>query len=172
MSDGAITRRPHLLGVFPKIPRPKSQLASLPILGPRLKFTRRQSDGEDSVLSVESDHVAVAQERDWSANSSLRSDMTDTEAARCTGEAAIGDQGHLATHALAIQSRGGRQHFAHARTAFGALVSDDEHVAFAIRLVFHRLEARLFAIEATRRPGELQIRHPGDLHDRASRGQI
>src|SRR5207245_7849997 len=127
MRDGAIARRPDLLGVFPQIPRSKSWLAGLPILRPRLKLARRQSDGENSILSVQSDHVAVAQECDRAANGSLRPDMADTEATRSAGEATISDQGHLAAHALAVQRRRGRQHLAHARTALGSFVADDEH---------------------------------------------
>src|SRR5262245_29023539 len=172
MRNGAIARRPHLLGVFPKVARAKSLLAGLPTLGPRIELGRRKRDVERSLVGIEGDHVAVAQERDRPANRSLRPDMADAETAGRAGEAAIRNQRHLAAHALPVERSGGRQHLAHARAAFGALVSDHEHVAFPILLVLHGLEARLFAVKAARGPGELHVRHPGNFHDRASRRQV
>src|SRR5262245_44597496 len=139
MRNGALARRPHLLGVFPKIARAKSMLTGLPTLGPRLELGRRQRDVERSLVGIEGDHVAVAQERDRPAYRGLRPDMAHAETPRCAGEAAVGDQRHLAAHALSVEGGGGRQHLTHARTALGSFVSDDEHVAFPIRLVLHDL---------------------------------
>src|SRR5262249_34728695 len=61
MRNGAIARRPHLLGVFPKIARSNIKLARLPGLGPHVELGRRERDVERSLLRIESDHVAVAQ---------------------------------------------------------------------------------------------------------------
>ena len=114
----------------------------------------RQVDVERALLAVELDDVAVAQQRDRAADCGFRADMADAEAARAAGEAAVGDQRDLAAHALAVERRGGREHLAHAGTAVRALVADDQHVAFLVLLVLHRLEAGFFAIEAARRTGE------------------
>ena len=136
-------------------------------------FLRLASSSSDSLTSmralvgVDRDDVAVAQKRDRAADRRLRPDMADAEAARRAGEAPVGDQRDLVAHALAVKRRGGRQHLAHAGAAARALVADDEHVAFLVVLVLHRLEAGLLAVEAARRAGELQVRHAGDLHDRA-----
>ena len=94
--------------------------------------------------------------------------MADAEAARRAGEPAVGDERDLVAHALAVESRGGGQHLAHAGTAARPLVADDEHLAFLVPAVRHGLEAGLLAVEAARRTAEdlLVERHAGDLHDR------
>src|SRR3954466_12260467 len=93
--------------------------------------------------------------------------MADAEAAGRAGEAAVGDQRDLAAHALTVEHPGGREHFSHARPAAWALIADDEDFALFVFLVLDRLEARLFAVEAARRAGELEFGQAGDLHDRA-----
>src|SRR3954454_6333780 len=98
--------------------------------------------------------------------------MADAEAARRAREAPVGDQCDLAAGALPGQCRRGGEHLAHAGAAFGALVADDEHVAFLVSAGLDRLETGLLAIEAARRAGELERLQAGDLHDRAVRSKI
>ncbi len=91
--------------------------------------------------------------------------MTDTETAASAGEATVGNERHFVAHALAIESRGGRQHLTHARAAFRALVADDNDIAFLVALGADRGERVLLAIEAARRPTECQPLHAGHLDD-------
>src|SRR5207237_3065379 len=103
---------------------------------------------------IDGDHVAVAQQSDRAADRRLRADMTDTETLRRARETPVRDQCDLAAGALAGESCRGREHLAHAGAAPGALVADDEDVAFLVGARLDRLEAGLFAVKAARRAAE------------------
>src|SRR5580693_4034948 len=172
MGHRAITRRPDLLGVFPQIARPIFLGARLPGLGAGGELGVAQLDVQRALLGIELDDVAVANEPDRTAHGGLGPDMADAKAARRAGETAVGDQRDLAAHALTVERSSGRQHLTHAGAAFRALISYDQHVAFPVRPVLDRFEASFLAIEATRRPGETQARHAGNLNDGAFRREI
>src|SRR5260221_13426403 len=172
MGDGALLGVADGLRVFPQRARLIAVAARLPAaftlrqLGIAQRHVDRAGDG------VDRDLVAVAQEGDRSADRRLRPDMTDAEAVRRAGEAAVGDQRHLLADALPVERRGRRQHLAHARPAARALVADHDYVAFLVAALVDCGERVLLAIEAERRPLEAQGLHAGDLHDRAARRQI
>src|ERR1044072_5268325 len=92
MGHGAIDGGPDLLGVFPQIAGGETGLARLPavlaaiplFVGPR--NVDRAGDG------IDRDHVAIAQQRNRSAQRSLGTDMADAKAARRTREAAVRDE--------------------------------------------------------------------------------
>src|SRR5580693_53817 len=167
MGHRAIARRSDLLGVFPQIARRVFLGARPPGFGAGGELGVAQLDVERSLFGIELDDVAVADEPDRAAHGSLGADMADAEAAGRAGEPAVRDQRDLAAHALAVERSGGRQHLTHAGTAFRALVTDDQHVAFPVRPVLDGFEASFLAIEAARRPGETQARHAGNLNDGA-----
>ncbi len=98
--------------------------------------------------------------------------MADAEAAGGAGEASVGDQRHLVAHALSIERGGGGKHLAHAGTALRPLIADDQHVAFLVGALGHRLEAGLLAVEAAGRPGEFLVLQPRHLHDGAVRREV
>src|SRR5205807_5322316 len=56
---------------------------------------------------------------------------------------------------------------ARAWTPSRPLLTDPQQVSLAVVPTRHSSEARLFAVEAARRAGDLQVLHAGDLHDRA-----
>src|SRR4029078_8342415 len=112
------------------------------------------------------DDVAITDERDRPPDRCLGPDVADAEAPRRAGKPAVGDQGHLAARALSVERGGGRQHLTHTRTALGAFVTNDEHVAFLVLARLDRGESILLAVEATRRPGEFQLLHDSHFHDR------
>src|SRR5690606_15069628 len=93
--------------------------------------------------------------------------MADAEPASSAGKAPVGDQGDLVAHALPVDSGSGRQHLAHAGPALRPLIADDEDVAFLVAAVLNRLEGFLFTVEDQGGAAELEILHPGNLHDRA-----
>src|SRR6202043_1002126 len=167
MGHGAIARRPDLLGVFPQIARPIFLGPRLPGFGAGGELAVAQLDVQRTLLGIELDDVAVANEPDRAAHGSLGPDVTDAEAARRAGETAVGDQRDLAAHALTVERSGGRQHFTHAGAAFRALVTDDQHVAFPVRPVLDVFEESSLPVEAARGPAETQARHAGNLNDRA-----
>src|SRR5580704_10612427 len=167
MGHRAIARRPDLLGVFPQIARAIFLGARLPGFGAGGKLGVAQLDVERALFGIELDDVAVANEPDRTAHGGLGPDMADAKTARRAGEPAVGDQRDLAAHALTVERSSGRQHFTHAGAAFRALITDDQHVAFPVRLVLDGFEASFLAVEAARRPGETQARHAGNLNDGA-----
>src|SRR5580692_12453603 len=167
MGERAETRRTHLLGVFPQIAGPEFLRAWLPFLLPLIEFALRQLDVERSLHGIELDDVAVAQKRDRSADRGLGTDMADAESAGGARKTAVSDERDLGAHALSVKRGGGRKHFTHPGTALRPLVADDQHVAFLVRLFPDRLEASFLAVEATRRTGELQALHPGNLNNGA-----
>src|SRR5262249_33010159 len=109
---------------------------------------------------------------DRTTDRGLRSDVADAEAPRRPGEAAIGDQRHLAAHPLAIERGRGREHLAHAGAAARPLIADDQDLAFLVLALLHRLEAGLLAVEAARWTGEFEVLHAGDFDDRTVRREV
>ena len=98
--------------------------------------------------------------------------MADAEAARGAGEAAVGDESHLVTHALTIERRRGRQHLAHAGAAARAFIADDEDLALLVVLRRDGLEAGLLVVETAGGAGEDQVLHARHLHDGAFGGEV
>src|SRR5690606_15486111 len=143
------------LRVFPQIPGTERFSARLPCAAAPLQFLVVEVHVDRAVHGVDGDYVAVLQERDRTANGRFRSHMADAETARRAREAPVGDERKFVAHALAVKRRRRREHLAHARSALWALVADDQHLAFLVLLVSHRLEAGFFAVEAARGAGEL-----------------
>src|SRR5438552_8368894 len=172
MGHGAVARGPDLLGVFPQISGGEFGTSRLPGFCPRIELCFRQLDVEDAFIGIEHDEVTIVQQPDRTADRGLRPDMAYAESARSAGKASVGDQRDLAAHALAVERCGGRQHFAHSGAALRPFVANDEHVAFLVLLLLHRLEARFLPVKAARRAGEFRIRHPGNLHNGAFRREV
>src|SRR6185312_2612602 len=169
MGDGALLGVAHRLGVFPDRARLVLVAARLPALAPLGQLGLAQLDRDGALLGVDRDHVAVLQQRDRPAHRGLRPDMSDAEAARRAGEAAVGDERDLAARSLAVERRRGRQHLAHAGAAARPLIADDEDVALLVLPLLDAGEGILLAVEAARRAAEAELRHAGDLDDRALR---
>ena len=81
------------------------------------------------VGDINTDGIALLDQADGAAGSSLGADVADGRAAGCAGEAAVGDEGHGLIQLHAGQSGGGVEHLAHTGAALGALVADDHHIA-------------------------------------------
>ena len=129
-------------------------------------------DVEGALHGIDRDDVAVANMRDRSADGGFRTHMADAEAAGRSGEAPVGNERDLPAHALSVEGRGGRQHLSHPGATLGPLVTDHEHVAFPVLLFLDGLEARFLPVKAARRAGKPQVRHPGNLNDRAFRREV
>src|SRR6185437_8223099 len=121
MGNGASSRRTDLVRIFPQITTAEGACRRLPTLLALSELALAELDIERPIFGVEHDHVAVAKERDRTATCRLGADMADTEAARGTREAPIGDQRELVAHALAVERRRSRQHLAHAGATLRAL---------------------------------------------------
>src|SRR3569623_3738643 len=106
----AVAGRPHELGILPDRTRAILGLARRPALLALGEFVLADVHGNLSRDRVEGDDVAILDQSDRTADSRLRPDMADTEAARRPREAAVGDERDLVAHALAVERRRGRQH--------------------------------------------------------------
>ncbi len=93
-------------------------------------------------------------ERDRAADSRLRPEMADAEAARAAGEPPVGHQRHVLAHALAVDGGGRCQHLAHARPAAWALVADHQDFAGLVVAPQHGGEAVFLRFEDAGRTGE------------------
>src|SRR4029079_17116057 len=149
----------HLLGVLPQIAGAVIVLARLPLRLALGEFLGGAFHVERTLHRIDLDDVAVADQPDRAADRRLRPDMADAEPARGAREASIGDQRDFFARALAVKRGRGREHFAHAGTAARPLVADHQNIAFFVFAVLHRIEAGLFAVEATRRAAELERLH-------------
>src|SRR6202041_1149214 len=78
---------------------------------------------------VESNNVAIAQQRDRSAVRRFRSDVADHQPVRRTAETSIRDQCDTSVNSLTCERAGHRQHFAHPRPALRSLIAYDDHVS-------------------------------------------
>src|SRR5215467_11271074 len=87
MGDGTSARRPNLVLVFPQGAAPKRRRLWLPLLCPAVELVLAQLDVERSLLGIEDDHVAVAEEPDRTADGGLGPNMSDAKSARGAGEA-------------------------------------------------------------------------------------
>src|SRR5262245_46703877 len=163
MGHGTRSRRANLIRILPQGAARERHRRRLPRLGTLLQLVRVELDIEGAFPGVKRNHVAVADERDGAAERGLRADMTDAKPTRGAGEAAVGDERHLVAHALAVKRRGRRQHLAHAGAAFGALVADDDDVAFFVALGADGGEGVLLAIEKEGGAEEFQYLHTGQF---------
>src|SRR3546814_16564879 len=95
--------------------------------------------------------------------------MTDREARRAAGEAAVGEKGAGGAEALRLQITGRVEHFLHARPALGAFVADDDDVAGADLTPQSAHHGGVLALIDPRRAGEGQnvFVERGRLHEAA-----
>src|SRR5690554_441100 len=131
-------------------------LARRPGLAPRRQLLIAQGDRKRSGLGVDADHVAILEKTDRSADRRLRADMPDAEAARGARKPAIGDEGDLVPHALAVKRGRRGQHFAHAGPTARPFIADDQNVAFLVVLVLDGVEDLFLTVKTARGPGELE----------------
>ena len=138
----------------------------------QLLFRNLQPDR--TVRDVDGDRVTVLDQADHPAGRRLRRDVPDRQARRAPREATIGQQrtGRPQTHRL--QVAGGIEHLLHARTALGALIADDHHVAGHHIAAQNAGHGVFLALEDLGLARELQdaLVHARRLHDAAVLGQV
>src|SRR3546814_240432 len=111
------------------------------------------------------DHITILNQGDRATVSSFRTNMTNAEATRAAREATVSDERHLLPETLTIESRSRRKHFAHARTALGAFVANDDDGTFGNLTVLDGCKSLFLAIKNTCGTTELQAMHTRDLDD-------
>ena len=122
---------------------------------------------------VDADSITVANECDRSSVDRLGSHVTDAKAPRSAAESAVGDEGAIGAATGTFQRSGDGQHFAHSRSALGALVTNDEH-GVGSNLTGHDGGHRtVLSVEHARGAFEESLfgGEPGHLHHTAERRQ-
>ena len=120
---------------------------------------------------VDHDAVALGDEGDGTTVDGLGGDVADTEAVGSPGEAAVGDERSVAATAGALHGPGDGEHLAHAGTALGTLVSDDDDVTGLDPVVQHGDHGGILAVEHAGPAVEVVDVEAGHLHDGAQRGE-
>src|SRR4051812_49706125 len=123
MRDGAERRLPDQLCIFSERTGAMPWRSRRPRRAARSELIVVQQNVEAARLYIDPDAIAIAHQRQRSADEGLRRDVTDAHAPRRAGEAAVSDQRHLLAHALAVDQRRDTKHLAHAGTADRAFVA-------------------------------------------------
>ena len=119
------------------------------------------------------DDVAFADGGDGAADGCFGRDVTGHEAARGSGEATVGEEGHgLAQFGDAGDGGRDLQHLAHAGSAFRTFVADDDHVVGLDLAALDGVEGVLLGVEDARRAAMLEALVSGDLDDAAFGSEI
>ena len=84
---------------------------------------------QDAVVDVDFDLVAGAHEADRAAGRGLGRDVSEGDARRAAGEAAVGDERALLAQAQALEVGGRVEHLLHAGSSLRPLVADHHYVA-------------------------------------------
>src|SRR5690625_1848999 len=84
--------------------------------------------GQCALAYVDGDRVAILNQTNYTAVSSLRGDVANGQTRGTTGEAAIGNQGACLAQTGALEEGGRVQHLLHARASSWALVADDDDI--------------------------------------------
>src|SRR5579859_6922971 len=84
---------------------------------------------EELLSGIDGDLVAFVYQSDCAAHCGLGGNMTYDHAVRSAGKASIGDQADGIAQSCADQRRRRRKHLAHAWSALGTLVSDDNYIS-------------------------------------------
>src|SRR3546814_20375686 len=77
-----------------------------------------------AVDRVDTDRIAVLDQRDRAPLSRFGADMADAEATRAARKTAVGDERDLFAHPLPVERGGGRQHRTPHGAPIGAFVTD------------------------------------------------
>ena len=82
--------------------------------------------------------------------------MADAGAARCTGEATVGEKGNVFIQSHAGQYGGGIQHLPHARAAFGSFITDNDYIALVNLFGANGFDSFVFRVKYPGRTGMYQ----------------
>ena len=98
--------------------------------------------------------------------------MPGHQAVRRARKASVGQQRHGVTQSGAHQSRGDRQHLAHARPALRPFITNHQYITLLNLVAIDGRERRFFGIKDPRRPAERFEIVPRNLNHTAFRRKI
>ena len=128
VGDGAEVGLADVVGVFGEDAAREDGGAALEGFAAAGEFAGGDFEIELMGEGVDGDGVAIFHEGERAAEVGLGRDVADDEAARAAGEATVGDERDVVAEAAAHDGAGGGEHFAHAGSAFGPFVADDDDV--------------------------------------------
>ena len=172
VGDGAKVGGADGLGVFGKDAAGVFGLGRFPLGEAGLDFGFGDFEGEGSFVGVDGNGVSVLDNGKGAAFGGFGGDVANNEAVAAAGESAVGDEGDMVAKPFAHDGGGGRQHFSHAGSAFGAFVADDEDVAFLDFVVEDGLEGGFFGVEGFSSAAEVEAFFAADFGDGAGFGEI
>ena len=135
-------------------------------------FCIRHIELQQQGVCVDGDRITLVDQRNRAAHSRFGGHVADHHAPGAAREAAIGYQAHALAESRANQRASGRQHFGHARAAFGAKVAQNHHVARDDLAVQNRFEGGLLVVKHTGRACHHWFFQAGDLGHAAFRRQV
>lgn len=146
---------------------------SLPLLPSTSKLGLVNVEVEQALLGVDGDGVAILDETDGTTDRGLGHDVTDQEAVRAAGEAAVGDESAGGAEAGAHECGGGLEHLGHAGSALGAGVADDNDGLFLLfdLVALESGDEIVLVVEDAGLADEAGAFLAGDLADGAAGGQ-
>src|SRR6202041_4206954 len=118
---------------------------------------------------INRDDVAGLDKSDRTSLRRLGANMPNAKSSCSTRESPVSYQRNLLAHALAIECCSGREHFAHARAAFGTLIANDNNGPCGNIASFKSYECIFFAIKHSSESRELQSFEAGHLYNRTLR---
>src|SRR6516162_11139111 len=152
--DCSLRRRRNQLRIFRHYARHVTRRRWFP---PGTALLETRLNVQPTRLHVERDLIAVPQQGDRSTVRRLGRHVPDHQPVCCATETAVRDQRDRPAQALANKRTGHGQHFAHPRSAFGAFVTNHNHVAGLDLPPLYGCEAGFLGIENTRRAA---VKHP------------
>jgi len=126
VGNGAFIGRANQPGIFFQYAG-QIALHGLPLLLALLEFCLRDIHLNGACRGINTDMIAIAYQGDGASRGGFRTGIADTHTAGRPGKSAIGQQGYLLARALAIDTRGDRQHFPHAGAASGSLITNHQY---------------------------------------------
>src|SRR5262249_27055713 len=154
-------------GVFCEHAARVAWLGRFPGLAALLQLTSGKFQANPLVFSINQDRVAVFDQGDRPAHVSFRGNMSHHKAMAAARESSVSDQRHILAESLSHEGGRWRKHFAHAGSAPGSFVADDDDIAFPNTTGEDFLHRSFFGIEYTGFAVETQAFLPGDFGDGA-----
>jgi len=127
---------------------------------------------QEAFFRVDGDGVAIFDKGDRPAHVGLGGDVANDKAVAAAGEPAVSNEGDVLAQALAHDGGGGGEHFAHAGTAAGSLVADDDDITFDNGAIEDGGHGEFLGVEDAGAAGELQTFLAGDFGHGPLDGQV
>lgn len=164
--------RRHLCRILSQDPPTITRFWTLPTLQSRSNFALRDVEINSPPFRVDSDNIAILNNRERSTIERFGRDVSDDKAVSATGEASVGDQSHFLTEPASHDGASRREHLAHPGSAARAFIPNNDNVSCLDVSSKDRLHGRLFAVIDPGSPAESLAFLAADFCDGSLRGEV